>query len=231
MMMNTPKISTGRLCNEHEDEYADIMDLRTTSATSRQRSQPTIGETAISTQEGERIKAEVRIVMREQYAEARAALRADLGLPKEETEKSGEAAPSKSVIDLVSPSMESAGNPVPRSSFDSPLSVATANPSTSTVNSGHQPFATAAWKPKEPPCFFGRSTEDAHTWVSLVRNYLTFMSRSDSQQVAYTVTLFQEAAHEWYMSFERNNRGPPRDWTGLVAALLDRLVPSATTRV
>ena len=222
MMMNTPKVSTGRLCNEHEDEDADIMDLRTTSATSRQRSQPTIGETTISTQEGERIKAEVRTVMRKQFAEARAALRADLGLPKEETEKSGEAAPSKSVIDLVSPSTELAGNPVPRSSFGSPLSVATANPSTSTVNSGHQPFATAAWKPKEPPCFFGRSTEDAHTWVSLVRNYLTFMSGSDSQQVAYTVTLFREAAHEWYMSFERRNRGPPRDWAGLVAALLDR---------
>ena len=146
----------------------------------------------------------------------------DLGLPKEETEKSGEAAPSKSVIDLVSPSTESEGNPVPRSNFGSPLSVATANPSTSTVNSGHQPFVIAAWKPKEPPCFFARSTEDAHTWVSLVRNYLTFMSGSDSQEVAYTVTLFWEAAHEWYMSFERRNRGPPRDWTGLVAALLDR---------
>ena len=48
------------------------------------------------------------------------------------------------------------------------------------------------------------------------------MSGSDSQQVAYTVTLFQEAAHEWYMSFEHRNRGPPRDWEGLVAALLDR---------
>ena len=35
MIMNTPKVSTGRLCNEHEDEDADIMDLRTTSATSR----------------------------------------------------------------------------------------------------------------------------------------------------------------------------------------------------
>ena len=51
MMMNTPKVSIGRLCNEYEDEVTDIMDLRTTSATSRQRSQPTIGETTISTQE------------------------------------------------------------------------------------------------------------------------------------------------------------------------------------
>ena len=50
-------------------------------------------------------------------------------------------------------------------------------------------FATAQWRPKEPPCFFGRSTEDVHTWTSLVRHYLTFMAGSDAQQVAYTVTL------------------------------------------
>ena len=222
MMMNSPKFSTDQLSDVYDDENTGTMDLRTTSAASHQRSQPTIGETTISTHEGERIRAEVRAIMREQFAEGRAALRANLGLPKEETVRSDKAAPSGSVIDLVSPSAESAGNPVPRSSFGSPLSVATANPSTMTVTSSNQSFATAAWKPKEPPCFFGRSTEDAHTWVSLVRNYLTFMSGSDSQQVAYTVTLFREAAHEWYMSFERRNRGPPRDWAGLVAALLDR---------
>ena len=51
---------------------------------------------------------------------------------------------------------------------------------------------------------------------------MTFMSGSDSQQVAYTATLFREAAHEWYISYERRNRGPPRDWASLVAALLDR---------
>ena len=52
MMMHTPKVSTGRLCNEHEDEDTDIMDLRNKSATSRQRSQPTSGETTISTKKG-----------------------------------------------------------------------------------------------------------------------------------------------------------------------------------
>ena len=51
---------------------------------------------------------------------------------------------------------------------------------------------------------------------------MAFMSGSDSLQVAYTVTLFLEAAREWYMSFERRNRGPPRDWASLVSALLDR---------
>ena len=122
---------------------------------------------------------------------------------------------SESVIDLVSSSaIAASGNPTPRSTFGSLVTVASLNPSNMTVNSGNQSFATTAWKPKEPPCFFGQSTEDAHTWVSLVRNYLTFMSNSDSQQVAYTVTLFREAAHEWYMSFERRNRGPPRDWAG-----------------
>ena len=58
--------------------------------------------------------------------------------------------------------------------------------------------------------------------VSFVRNYLTFMSGSDSQQVAHTATLLREAAHEWYISYKRQNRGPPRDWASLVAALLDR---------
>ena len=50
-------------------------------------------------------------------------------------------------------------------------------------------FATAQWRPKEPPCFFGTSTEDVHTWTSLVRHYLTFMAGIYAQQVAYTVTL------------------------------------------
>ena len=76
-------------------------------------------------------------------------------------------------------------------------------------------FATVKWRPKEPPCFFGRSTEDVHTWTSLVRHYLTFMAGSDAQQVAYTATLLREAAHEWYTGYERRNRGPPRDWAQL----------------
>ena len=43
-----------------------------------------------------------------------------------------------------------------------------------------QMFATTTWKPKEPPCFYGRSSEDVHTWTSLVRHYLTFMGGSDA---------------------------------------------------
>ena len=180
-----------------------------------------IGETTISTRAAQQIKDDVHAVMREQFAEGRAALRAELGLPVEEVSTSGNAAHT-GTIDLASSSVQTGGRTVPRTSFGSPVPVTNPGSASPSVNSGAQPFATAAWKPKEPPCFFGRSAEDAHTWVSLVRNYLTFMSGSDAQQVAYTATLFREAAHEWYMSFERRNRGPPRDWAMLVAALLDR---------
>ena len=48
-LMNTPKVVTSLSCNEYKKDDADIMDLRTTSIISRQRSQPTIGETTIST--------------------------------------------------------------------------------------------------------------------------------------------------------------------------------------
>ena len=81
-------------------------------------------------------------------------------------------------------------------------------------------FATALWKPKEHPCFFGRSTDDVHTWTSLVHH--SFMASSDAQQVAYSVTLLHESAHEWYTGYERRNRGPSKDWAQLSTALLER---------
>ena len=83
-------------------------------------------------------------------------------------------------------------------------------------------FATAHWKPKEPPCFFGRSTEDVHTWTSLVRHYLAFMAGSDAQQVAYLVTLLPESLHEWYIGYKRRHRNPPKDWAQLCSLLLER---------
>ena len=203
------------------DTSRATIDLRTeTTATSQNTPHPTFGSTTIDTSEEQRIHTIVCRVMEEQFGKGRAALRQHLGLAHDEPVLSSRVStPPKE--GSVTPSVPT-GTEVPRTSFGSPLSIDGVSPSVPSVSTGSQPFATAAWKPKEPPCFFGRSTEDAHTWVSLVRNYLTFMSGSDSQQVAYTVTLFRDAAHEWYMSYERRNRGPPRDWAGLVAALLDR---------
>ena len=212
----------------------EIIDLRTeTSSTTQSKSQPTVGNTSIMTEEARRIKEMVQDTIREQFALGRATLRSNLGLPAQNLKTYGDGAKEENILDVGSiplseslkkntPSTVPVGNPVPRSSFGSPLPIQPASSSVLSPASGSQQFATAAWKPKEPPCFFGRNTEDAHTWVSLVRNYLTFMSGSDAQQVAYTVTLFRESAHEWYMAHERRNKGPPRDWSSLVAALLDR---------
>ena len=90
------------------------------------------------------------------------------------------------------------------------------------ADSQPQMFATTTWKPKEPPCFYGRNSEDVHTWTSLVHHYLTFMGGGDAQQVAYSVTLLREHAHEWYMGYEKRNHHPPRDWASLAMALLER---------
>ena len=48
------------------------------------------------------------------------------------------------------------------------------------VNSA-QTFANVQWRPKEPPCYYGRSTEDVHMWTSLVHHYFAFMGGNDAQ--------------------------------------------------
>ena len=82
-------------------------------------------------------------------------------------------------------------------------------------------FTMMQWKPKEPPCYYGRSTEDDHTWTSLVRHYLTFMVGSDAQQVLYSVTLLHDFAHEWRIGYEHRHRHPPKDWVQLCDLLLE----------
>ena len=59
------------------------------------------------------------------------------------------------------------------------------------------------WRPREPPLFCGRSTEDVHRWVSIMRNYLTFVECSEKQQVAFISTFLREAAHEWLLLHEK----------------------------
>ena len=57
------------------------------------------------------------------------------------------------------------------------------------------------WMPKELIVFFGRVSEDADTWTSMVLNYFTFMQVSPPQEVAYAATLLQEAAHDWWTAY------------------------------
>ena len=53
--------------------------------------QPTIGDTSISLTEAAAIRAEVHSIMEKEFAEGRAAVRANLGLHEEKAEKSGTA--------------------------------------------------------------------------------------------------------------------------------------------
>ena len=199
--------------------------------------------TEISPGEAARIRDEVQGVMKQQFVQARAHAEAISNLEKkiaaqESRSKSVNAtAEEDEVIDLISKSAASLQKSPPSVLPGSPISVAStpshvgnggSAPGFSQLSSGSHPspppppFATMHWKPKEPPCFFGRSSEDVHTWTSLVRHYLTFMGGSDAQQVAYSVTLLRESAHEWYIGYERRHRNPPSDWAQLCNLLLER---------
>ena len=151
--------------------------------------------------------------------------------------KSGAATSEVDVIDLISQSVASLQKSQPTIIPGSPISVAS---TPSHVGNGEnalgfshllsgsrllplpQPFSTMHWKLKEPPCFFGRSSKDVHTWTSLVCHYLTFMGGSDAQQVTYAVTLLCESAHEWYIGYERCHQNLPGDWAQLSSLLLER---------
>ena len=86
-----------------------------------------------------------------------------------------------------------------------------------------QVFATAQWRPKEPPVFTGNTSDDVYLWTSLVRQYLVFMDGTARQEVAFAATLLRGAAHEWYRGYEqRNGNKPPQDWSTMQQAILDR---------
>ena len=165
--------------------------------------------TEISSREAAWIKRDVQGVMKQQFAQACVHAEAISKLEQEmeaqmSISKSGKATADTDVIDLISQSAVALQKSPPSVLPGSPISVAStpshagnggSAPGFSQLSSGSHPspppppFATMHWKPKEPLCFFGRSSEDVHTWTSLVHHYLTFMGGSDAQQVAYSVTL------------------------------------------
>ena len=89
--------------------------------------------------------------------------------------------------------------------------------------SGQQVFATAQWRPKEPPMFTGAATDDVYLWTSLVKQYFVFMCGNAHQEVAFAATLLRGVAHEWYLGYEKHNGNrPPQDWPTLMQAILER---------
>ena len=184
-------------------------DMSQLSAVSR----PTIGTTTVSTGEAERIRFEVRSELQKMFPgisqfETAAAINED----RQEEPSRPEAIAGSEVSMASTHSKSGVGenhNSFPRMMSSGPESTG-------------QTFSNVQWRPKEPPCYYGKSSEDVHMWTSLVRHYLTFMGGSDLQQVAYAVTLLRDAAHEWFTAYERKNRQLPRDWAQLSAALLER---------
>ena len=179
--------------------------------------------TTISPSEAMWIRTKVQSVMKQQFAQAHANVLARAKLENTpivqgSSSKSSDATARVDAIDLISQSVASLQKSQPSVLPGSPILVAStpshagnggSAPRFSQLPSGSHPspppppFATMHWKPKEPPCFFGRSSEDVHTWTSLVCHYLTFIGGNDAQQVAYSVTLLRESAHEWYIGYER----------------------------
>ena len=91
------------------------------------------------------------------------------------------------------------------------------------------PFAVKI-KPRQPPTFSGRVEEDVVTWTMQVRNYLSLISSSDEQQVAYTSTLLQGAAIDWWVALLRERGGRRPSHFEELAALLEQRFGS-TNRV
>ena len=113
-----------RICgmSNVEDEPPHVINEDVVNESSEQTSGshgPTIGDTTISTNEGQAIREEVRTIVREQTAAGRQMLRASLGLPNEAPQSTpmDKPASSTSTIDLVSGSVLSQENTHPRSMF------------------------------------------------------------------------------------------------------------------
>ena len=70
-------------------------------------------------------------------------------------------------------------------------------------------YTVKVWRPREPPLFCGRSTEDVHKWVSIMRNYLTFVECSEKQKVAF-IPLFYVKQHMNGCYYMKKKMGHPR---------------------
>ena len=61
--------------------------------------------------------------------------------------------------------------------------------------------------PSKPLAFKGKLEEDVDTWINTVRDYLELFDTTEPKKVAFTVTLFQEYARDWWDAFMLENAG------------------------
>ena len=109
------------------------------------------------------------------------------------------------------------GNGSTQSSFN--MTPSMPSPSTSTFN--------IAIKPRDPPAFHGKATEDVTTWLSKVEDFFHLVGANPQQQVAYTATLLLDAAADWWTGFLKERGGlRPRDFPEMAGLLKMRFQSS-----
>lgn len=87
-------------------------------------------------------------------------------------------------------------------------------------------------KPRQPPVFTGKVSEDIEMWISTVRAYFRTVAAPESQKVGFTLTLLQDAAKEWWIQWVRQRGGvEPSTFEELAAALYDRFANRSKERV
>ena len=142
----------------------------------------TIGNTFIPQEERARIRKEVQAVMHQTFPGIQLSTVHNSELGKSDVPSANVTNPGQNSVPMAI-----AGSEVSVASTQSNVgagenqnSLTRMMTSTGAVNSA-QTFANVQWRPKQPPCYYGRSTEDVHMWTSLVRHYLTFMGGNDAQ--------------------------------------------------
>ena len=78
-------------------------------------------------------------------------------------------------------------------------------------------------KPREPPVFAGKVSEDIDLWLHTVRAYFRTVAAPEEQKIGYTLTMLQDAAREWWTQWVRARGGlEPHNFEELAAALSRR---------
>ena len=76
-------------------------------------------------------------------------------------------------------------------------------------------------KPKDPPAFSGRTSEDPEIWVGQVSNFFRLVGGPPRKQVAYASTLLTGMAQTWWQRKIKAGE-EPQDWSTFAAQLIGR---------
>ena len=76
-------------------------------------------------------------------------------------------------------------------------------------------------KPRDPPTFAGRTSDDPEVWIGQVSNFFRLVGGSKAKQVAYASTLLTGVAQTWWQRLVKAGK-EPRSWRKMAAQLVSR---------